>query len=133
MARLARLVIPGWVHHVTQRGNNRHAIFYSDNERLGYLRLIAEYFPLHGLALVGYDLMTNTPTSRSFLIRRTPSHSAWVECTTIAPAGTTFSTASTDTCGKTASFPVRSSSLNVYRSLTSDAALSLFALLFPDR
>jgi len=59
MTRLARLVIPGWVHHVTQRGNNRQAVFYSDNERLVYLRLVGEYFPLHGLKLVGYNLMTN--------------------------------------------------------------------------
>jgi len=49
----------GWVHHVTQRGNNRQAVFYSDNERLVYLRLVGEYFPLHGLTLVGYNLMTN--------------------------------------------------------------------------
>ncbi len=59
MTRLARLVIPGLVHHVTQRGNNRQAVFYSDNERLVYLRLVKEYFPPHGLTLVGYDLMTN--------------------------------------------------------------------------
>ena len=55
MTRLARLVIPGWVHHVTQRGNNRQAVFYSDNERLVYLRLVGEYFPLDGLTLVGYN------------------------------------------------------------------------------
>ncbi len=46
-------------HHVTQRGNNRQAVFCSVNERLVYLRLAAEYFPQYGLTLVAYDLMTN--------------------------------------------------------------------------
>ncbi len=47
------------LHHVTQRGNNRQSVFYSDSERLIYLRLAAEYFPQYGLTLVAYDLMTN--------------------------------------------------------------------------
>ncbi len=59
MTRPARLVLPGSVHHITQRGNNRQNVFYSDNERLVYLRLLGKYFPRHGLALIGYDLMTN--------------------------------------------------------------------------
>ncbi|HYK89232.1 MAG TPA: transposase, partial [Acidobacteriota bacterium] len=59
MTRLVRLVLPGWVHHVTQRGNNRQSVFYSNNDRLVYLRLLAKYFSLHCLTLVGFDLMTN--------------------------------------------------------------------------
>ncbi len=59
MTRFARLVLPGWVHHVTQRGNNRQIIFISDVSRLLYLRLLAQYFPMHGLALIGYCLMGN--------------------------------------------------------------------------
>jgi hypothetical protein len=32
MARLARVVIPGLPHHVTQRGNRREAIFFEDGD-----------------------------------------------------------------------------------------------------
>ena len=73
MTRLARLVIPGWVHHFTQRGNNRQAVFYSDSERLVYLRLIREYFPLHGLTLVGYNMMTNHSIAPRKHHSRTPA------------------------------------------------------------
>ena len=59
MTRLARLVLPGWVHHATQRDNNRQVIFFSDNGRLLYLKLLAKYFILHGLALIAYCLMDN--------------------------------------------------------------------------
>ena len=33
MARLARLVVPGLAHHVTQRGNRREAIFFEDGHQ----------------------------------------------------------------------------------------------------
>ena len=39
MARLARVVIPGLPHHVTQRGNRREAIFFEDGDREVYLDL----------------------------------------------------------------------------------------------
>ncbi|HJP20197.1 MAG TPA: transposase, partial [Alphaproteobacteria bacterium] len=28
MARQARIVVPGWPHHVTQRGNRRQRVFF---------------------------------------------------------------------------------------------------------
>lgn len=59
MPRLARLVIPGLPHHVTQRGNRRDCVFYSDNDRQRYLRLLIEYASLHGLLVLAYCLMTN--------------------------------------------------------------------------
>jgi len=37
MARLARIVIPGLPHHVTQRGNRREAIFFEDGDHEIYL------------------------------------------------------------------------------------------------
>ena len=37
MARLARLVIPGLPHHVTQRGNRREQVFFDDGDYLAYL------------------------------------------------------------------------------------------------
>ncbi len=41
MARLARIVIPGLPHHVTQRGNRREAIFFEDGDHEVYLDLLA--------------------------------------------------------------------------------------------
>ncbi len=44
MTRLARIVIPGLPHHVTQRGNRRERVFFSDDDYQFYqdgLRLAA--------------------------------------------------------------------------------------------
>jgi hypothetical protein len=32
MSRIARIVVPGLAHHVTQRGNRRAAIFFEDGD-----------------------------------------------------------------------------------------------------
>jgi putative transposase len=40
MARLSRIVIPGVAHHVTQRGNRRQPVFFSDDDRRLYLELV---------------------------------------------------------------------------------------------
>jgi putative transposase len=42
MARLARLVVPGIPHHVTQRGNRRERTFFEDGDYQFYLDLLAE-------------------------------------------------------------------------------------------
>ena len=42
MARLARIVVPGLPHHVTQRGNRRGAIFFEDGDQEVYRDLLAE-------------------------------------------------------------------------------------------
>lgn len=59
MARLARVVVPGTPHHVTQRGNSRRVIFESDSDRSVYLDLLRDYCRLHHLSLAGYCLMSN--------------------------------------------------------------------------
>ena len=41
---MARLVIPGLPHHVTQRGNRRERVFFEDNDYRAYLALIAAAF-----------------------------------------------------------------------------------------
>ena len=43
MARLARVVIPGHPHHVTQRGNGRARTFFSDDDYALYRDLLAEH------------------------------------------------------------------------------------------
>ena len=42
MARLARTVVSGLPHHVTQRGNRREAIFFEDGDQEVYRDLLAE-------------------------------------------------------------------------------------------
>ena len=59
MARLPRLTLPGYPHHVIQRGNNRQAIFASPADYqtlLDLLRINAEKF---GVAIHAWVLMTN--------------------------------------------------------------------------
>ena len=59
MPRLARVVIPGMPHHVTQRGNRREPVFFEPGDRAWYLHLLAHYADLHGLEIWAYCLMTN--------------------------------------------------------------------------
>ncbi|MBL4869439.1 MAG: hypothetical protein JKX72_00650 [Robiginitomaculum sp.] len=42
MARLARIVIPGLPHHVTQRGNRREQVFFDDNDYSAYLDMLSK-------------------------------------------------------------------------------------------
>jgi len=42
MARIARVVIPGTPHHITPRGVRSAAVFYADEDRKAYLKLLAE-------------------------------------------------------------------------------------------
>jgi hypothetical protein len=39
MPRVARIVIPGMPHHVTQRGNNRQDVFFVDDDWITNFRL----------------------------------------------------------------------------------------------
>jgi putative transposase len=59
MARLARIVVPGLPHHVTQRGNRREAIFFEDGDHEIYLDLLAEQTLRAGVAVWAYCLMPN--------------------------------------------------------------------------
>jgi len=59
MSRVARIVVPGYPHHVTQRGNRHGDVFDSDADREAYLRFLQEYSERHRLAVWAYCLMTN--------------------------------------------------------------------------
>ena len=59
MARLARLVIPGMPHHVTQRGNRRQQTFFHDEDYAAYLELMAEWCREEGVEIWGYCLIPN--------------------------------------------------------------------------
>jgi Transposase and inactivated derivatives len=59
MARMARVVIPGVVHHVTQRGNRRQDVFFSDDDYSDYLTLLGEWCGHGGVSILSYCLMPN--------------------------------------------------------------------------
>ena len=42
MARLPRIVVPGFPHHVTQRGNRREQTFFADEDYALYRHLIIQ-------------------------------------------------------------------------------------------
>lgn len=59
MARLARLVVPGLPHHVTQRGNRREQVFFGDGDYRLYLDLVGAAARKSGTAVWAYCLMPN--------------------------------------------------------------------------
>ncbi len=59
MARLARVVVPGVPHHVTQRGNRRQPVFFGDDDYAAYLDLLSEGCRGAGVEVWGYCLMPN--------------------------------------------------------------------------
>ena len=59
MPRLARAVVKGFAHHITQRGNNRQDVFFVDDDRNVYLQLLREQADKYGLEIFGYCLMAN--------------------------------------------------------------------------
>jgi len=59
MGRLARVVVPGMPHHVTQRGNRRQQTFFNDADYSAYLELMAEWCQKEGVEIWGYCLMAN--------------------------------------------------------------------------
>src|SRR5947199_6506655 len=59
MARLARVVIPGLPHHVTQRGNGRARTFFGDDDYALYRDLLAASCRAAGVEIWAWCLMPN--------------------------------------------------------------------------
>lgn len=59
MSRLARLVIPGLPHHVTQRGNGRGQTFFRDDDYLFYRDLLGASCREAGVEIWAWVLMPN--------------------------------------------------------------------------
>lgn len=59
MSRIPRVVVPGYPHHITQRGNRRQQIFFGDNDYRAYMRLVAKEMPRAGVKIWAYCLMPN--------------------------------------------------------------------------
>nr|WP_240535197.1 transposase [Bradyrhizobium sp. YR681] len=59
MARLARVVIPGHPHHVTQRGNGRARTFFEGGDYALYRDLLVANCKAAGVAVWAWCLMPN--------------------------------------------------------------------------
>ena len=59
MARMARVVVPGFPHHVTQRGNRSQRTFFRRDDYAAYLELMAEWCAECGVTVWAYCLMPN--------------------------------------------------------------------------
>jgi putative transposase len=59
MARIARLVIPGLPHHVTQRGNGRQKVFFGDDDYRYYRDLLTLHCAEARVSCWAYVLMPN--------------------------------------------------------------------------
>jgi len=59
LPRYGRIVYPGVPHHITQRGNRRQRVFFSDDDKALYLELLARWTRAAGVAIWAYCLMDN--------------------------------------------------------------------------
>jgi len=59
MARLARVVLPGYPHHITQRGNRRQDVFFKKGDYEHYLELLKQWCAHERIEIWAYCLMTN--------------------------------------------------------------------------
>ena len=59
MARMPRVVVPSFPHHVTQRGNRRQKTFFCVDDYLYYIELLSEFSALAETGIWAYCLMPN--------------------------------------------------------------------------
>jgi putative transposase len=59
MPRVARIVIPDYPHHITQRGCRRQRTFFDDSDYLAYLGLLRSLKDEAGVDVLAYCLMPN--------------------------------------------------------------------------
>ena len=59
MSRIARIVIPGYPHHVIQRGNRRQKVFFSEEDKISYSNLLHIEAVKCGIEIWAYCLMDN--------------------------------------------------------------------------
>jgi putative transposase len=57
MARIARVVAPGYPHHITQRGNRRQETFFCDDDYRAYIKLMSEWLTRHKVEIWAWCLM----------------------------------------------------------------------------
>lgn len=59
MPRMARIVIPGVPHHVTQRGNRRQDVFFGESDYVAYFALLKQSCAATGVRCLTWCLMPN--------------------------------------------------------------------------
>ncbi|MGE4561205.1 MAG: transposase [Desulfobulbus sp.] len=59
MARMARVIVPGYPHHITQRGNRRQRTFFHTDDYHAYIDLMAEWCQQYNVAIWAWCLMPN--------------------------------------------------------------------------
>lgn len=59
MGRIARVVVPGYPHHIIQRGSRNQRVFFSDADRKLYLKLLYKFAAKAGVEFWAYCLMGN--------------------------------------------------------------------------
>jgi len=59
MPRIARIIAPGFPHHVTQRGNNKSTVFFDDEDKANYLEILRKMAKKHDFDIWAYCLMDN--------------------------------------------------------------------------
>ncbi len=75
MPRIARLIVPDFPHHVIQRGNRNQRVFFSDEDKQVYLRILGYYCQKERVGIWCYCLMDNhvhliaVPTNENGLAR----------------------------------------------------------------
>jgi putative transposase len=59
MGRVARVVVPGIPHHVTQRGNRKLRVFFTDKDYAMYVSILSKYCTRYLVDVWAYCLMPN--------------------------------------------------------------------------
>lgn len=59
MPRIARVIAPGYPHHITQRGNRRQQTFFNDEDYLAYIDLMSQWCDRYKVNILGWCLMPN--------------------------------------------------------------------------
>lgn len=54
MARISRIVVPGYPHHVTQRGVRSMDVFDSDEDRYAYIGFLSDEAKRFGLDILAW-------------------------------------------------------------------------------
>jgi putative transposase len=59
MVRIARVIVTGYPHHITQRGNRRQKTFFCDEDYLAYIELMAHWCEKYTVEIWAWCLMPN--------------------------------------------------------------------------
>jgi putative transposase len=59
MARIARVVVPNFPHHIVQRGNRKQKVFFRETDYQEYLVLLKSHIAAYNVQVLAYCLMPN--------------------------------------------------------------------------